>query len=96
MSINPIPSRNPTTAGTYAKVAISAEASIAGMSNDHTEAAIITPEAKPSRMRWMRSANLSLKNSTDAAPMVVPANGINSSGIISEKVIYIALFQRQI
>ena len=42
-----IPSRNPTAAGTKANFPISAAISMDGISSDQTEAATITPEAKP-------------------------------------------------
>ena len=43
----PMPNRNPTAAGITLHLPLSASISIAGMSNDHTDAATITPEAKP-------------------------------------------------
>ena len=43
-----MPSRKPTTAGRYACPPLASAISMAGMSSDQTEAAIITPEAKPS------------------------------------------------
>ena len=62
---------------------IGAEASIAGISNDHTEAATITPEAKPSSVLRICFAWLSLTNSTAEEPNIVPAKGNRSSGSIS-------------
>jgi hypothetical protein len=53
------------------------------MSNDHTDAATITPEAKPSSVRCTLLAERSPTNSTVAAPITVPANGIAKSGKIS-------------
>ena len=48
-SMNPMPIRKPTT-GSHAAVLPAASAmSIDGISSDHTEAAIITPAAKPRR-----------------------------------------------
>ncbi len=52
--------------------------SIAGISNDHTEAATITPDAKPSN-DFCRRADISprMKN-TKAEPSIVPSSGINN------------------
>ena len=43
-----MPRRNPTAAGSTDHFPLLASISIAGMSNDQTEAATITPDAKPS------------------------------------------------
>ncbi len=47
-----MPNQNPTTAGRNASLPISADCSMAGTSRLHTEAATITPAAKPVRERW--------------------------------------------
>jgi hypothetical protein len=44
--------------------------------SDHTDAATITPAAKPSRALWMRDDTLLRANNTIDAPMAVPKNGI--------------------
>ena len=50
--------------------------SIEGISSDHTEAATITPDAKPRRAFWS-SAGISFRmKNTKAEPNAVPANGI--------------------
>ena len=65
-----VPLRKPATAGIHEPAA-----SIAGISSDHTEAAVITPAAKPSIARWKRGfAPFFIKN-TAAAPIEVPMNG---------------------
>ena len=52
--------------------------SIAGMSSDHTEAATITPEAKPSSDFWSRGDISSRMRKTNAAPSMVPNKGMSS------------------
>ena len=86
----------PTTAGTHAILPIALDSFIAGMSSDHTDAATITPEAKPRRMLRVRAANLSLRNSTDAEPIIVPTKGINNRGKISLQTINSSLSVLQI
>ena len=77
-----MPKRNPNAAGTTAHALPDVSISIAGMSNDQTEAATITPEAKPS------SAFCSLTDispfiiKTKADPSMVPSKGM-SNPIIS-------------
>ena len=48
--------------------------SIAGISSDHTDAAIITPAANPRKMRCAFSEVCFLKNSTSDAPSAVIKN----------------------
>ena len=67
---NPPPNMNPTTAGSQMGSGPPAERSIAGISRDHTLAAIITPAEKPS----MPSSTLGLisrNRKTSAAPRAV-------------------------
>ena len=47
---NIIPSKKPTVAGTKANFPMSSDISIAGINNDQTEAATITPDAKPNNI----------------------------------------------
>ena len=65
---------NPPAAGIQPIWPASSARSMAGMSSDHTEAAIMTPAAKPKNTRWS-SMLLRLRNrNTDAAPSVVMRN----------------------
>ena len=77
-SRKPIPNRNPTAAGSTDHFPLSAPMSIAGISSDHTDAATITPEAKPSK-DFCNLADISffIKN-TKAEPSIVPSSGISS------------------
>ena len=61
---------------------LSALISIAGMSNDHTDAATITPEAKPSNDFCSRMDISSFIKNTKAEPSSVPNSGIRSPMII--------------
>ena len=88
-SIKPIPAKNPTTAGNHAKLPIACDSSIAGMRSDHTDAATITPEAKPSNGFCSDLACLSLNSNTAAEPRMVPTKGSISSGSISKLIIII-------
>ena len=70
-----MPSRKPTTAGRYACPPLASAISMAGMSSDQTEAAIITPEAKPSSAFCTFAPICFLKKNTVAEPSTVPASG---------------------
>ena len=61
---------------------LSALISIAGMSNDHTDAATITPEAKPSNDFCSRMDISSFIKNTKAEPSIVPNSGIRSPMVI--------------
>ena len=75
---NNIPPRKPTVAGSHATFPCSVAMSIEGIKSDHTDAAIITPDANPSNTFSTRlSIPFFIKN-TIAEPRVVPSNGINS------------------
>ena len=78
ISRNPIPNRNPTAAGTTDHRPLSATISIDGISNDHTDAATITPDAKPSSVFCNRIDISSFIKNTKAEPSIVPSSGINS------------------
>ena len=77
-SRKPMPNRKPTAAGTTLHLPLLASISIDGMSNDHTEAATITPEAKPNSHFCMRTDISSLIRKTKAEPSIVPNRGINN------------------
>lgn len=61
---------------------LSALISIAGMSNDHTDAATITPEAKPNNDFCSRMDISSFIKNTKAEPSIVPNSGIRSPMVI--------------
>lgn len=61
---------------------LSALISVAGMSNDHTDAATITPEAKPNNDFCSRTDISSFIKNTKAEPSIVPNSGIRSPMII--------------
>ena len=52
--------------------------SIEGISNDHTDAATITPDAKPNNVFCSFTDILPFIKNTKAEPSIVPSNGINS------------------
>ena len=49
---------------------------MAGISKLHTDAATMTPAAKPVRARWMPSRREFFKKNTQPAPRLVPRKGI--------------------
>ena len=49
-----------------------------GISSDHTDAATITPDAKPSNVFCSRTDISPLMKNTKAEPSIVPSNGIRS------------------
>ena len=60
---------------------------MAGISKLHTDAATMTPAAKPVNARWMPSLRDFFKKNTQPAPRLVPRKGIkipqNASCIMS-------------
>ena len=57
---------------------LSSTISIDGISSDHTDAATITPEAKPSNVFYsLTDISFFMKN-TKAEPSIVPSSGISS------------------
>ena len=64
-------------AGTTLHLPLSASISIAGMSNDQTDAATITPEAKPNSVFCTRGDKPSFMKKTNAAPSMVPKRGMS-------------------
>jgi hypothetical protein len=47
--------------------------------SDHTDAATMTPAAKPSSALWMRDETLRRANNTVEAPTTVPKNGMTTT-----------------
>ena len=78
---NSIPRAKPTAAGRNASFPMDEDMSMAGIRSDQTEAATITPDAKPRSVFCTFSFSASLRRNTQAAPAVVPMNGINSPHI---------------
>ena len=75
-----MPPRKPPAAGTHAVCPCSPAISMAGIRSDHTEAAIITPEANPRRSLSISLCMPLIKN-TIAEPRAVPAKGISNPAI---------------
>ena len=75
---NPIPNRKPTAAGNTAHLPLSIPMSIAGISSDHTDAATITPDAKPNNDFCNRSEISFFIKNTKAEPSIVPSSGISN------------------
>ena len=71
-----MPNRNPAAAGSTLHLPLSATVSMAGISNDHTEVATITPEAKPNSVFCTRGDRSSFMKKTNAAPSMVPKRGM--------------------
>ena len=67
----PTPSSSPAAAGSQPGTPKSADCSMAGSSRLQTLAAVITPAAKPSIVRWNWGRGSSTKKNTTAAPKVV-------------------------
>ena len=70
-SKNRAPRRKPKEAGIQFARPSSVALSMEGMSKDQTEAAIITPAAKPKKALWRRSGISFLKKKTMADPAAV-------------------------
>ena len=77
-----MPQKNPVTAGRNARRPRSAERFMDGIRSDHTDAATMTPDAKPRRPFSTFCRIPFLIKYTHAAPSVVPANGIRIPRII--------------
>ena len=73
-----MPNRNPTAAGITLHLPLLTSISIAGISSDHTDAATITPDAKPNSDFCNRADISSFIKNTKAEPSIVPSNGISS------------------
>ena len=66
---------------------------IAGISSDHTDAATITPDAKPSNVFCNRTDISPFMKNTKAEPSIVPSNGI-SNPMINVVVIFYLPFNQ--
>ena len=75
-SRKPTPARKPDAAGSQAIRPCASAISMAGIRRDHTDAAIITPAAKPSITCSSRVFILAFRKNTMAAPTAVPRKGI--------------------
>ena len=75
-SKNKMPTQNPSTAGRNDHRPSAADCAMAGISRLHTEAATITPAAKPVSERCTASLSDFFMKNTHAAPSDVPRNGI--------------------
>ena len=75
---NIIPNKNPIAAGIHAIFPCSSAISIDGIISDHTDAAIITPDANPNSIFSIFLFNLFFIKNTVAAPNIVPKNGIDN------------------
>ena len=73
-----MPSRKPTVAGTTDMRPMSSDSSMLGMSSDHTEAATITPDAKPSSTFCSQAGIVSRMKNTKPAPSTVPTRGMSN------------------
>lgn len=72
MSIrNPTPKTNPPAAGNHPGIPDCSASSMAGIKRLHTEAATITPAAKPKNTRWIFLFISPRKKNTKAAPSIV-------------------------
>ena len=65
-------------AGRNARRPIASHIFIDGIKSDQTDAATITPDANPKSVFWMIGFNSFFKKKTQAAPAVVPTNGIKT------------------
>jgi len=74
-----MPSRNPMEVGSQGGIPALSEISIAGISKDQTDAATITPEAKPKRSFSAFSGIPSRKKKTAKEPRVVPTRGMKKA-----------------
>ena len=79
-SKKPMPSQNPMAAGKNASRPRFSACSIAGISRLQIDAATMTPAAKPVKARCTPSCSVFFIKNTQAAPSVVPANGIRMPG----------------
>lgn len=74
---NANPSNRPTTAGIICNLPMCSAISIPGISNDHTDAATITPPANPSNDFCNSEGILFFIKKTNAEPIIVPNKGIS-------------------
>ena len=83
-----MPSKKPIADGSHATVFCFSAISIDGIISDHTDAAIITPEANPSKNFWNFSLILFLVKKTIAEPKEVPKNGIKSIAVSCKSIFH--------
>ena len=76
-SRKPMPAKKPMAAGSQAVTPCCSAMSMAGIISDQTEAAIITPEAKPSSSRCRPGFTPPFRKNTKQEPNAVPRNGIS-------------------
>ena len=82
---------NPIIAGTNDSFPISSDCSSAGRSKLKNDAEIITPAANPPIAFLSLSSISPLRKNTQAAPSVVPKNGIKIPSIISIDINFISI-----
>ena len=88
ISKNKMPMIKPTDAGSQLSLSKCAESSIEGIMSDHTEAATITPAAKPRSVVCRRCEGLRRAKSTVEAPTIVPTRGIRSIVVMFIELLY--------
>ena len=91
MSNTPMPARKPTAAGIQGMIPCSAAMSIAGLIKLHTDAAIITPAAKPKSAFWNKVLICFFMKNARADPSVVPARGTVSATTTPSIMVFTAL-----
>lgn len=77
-----MPARKPTAAGMTDHLSIWLHIFMLGIRSDHTEAATITPEAKPSRAFCSSGGMSFFMKNTKPEPNIVPVRGMRSPKII--------------
>ena len=80
----PTPAKKPITAGPHARCPARSAISMAGISSDHTIAASITPEAKPSIPFFSPERSSFFMQNTAAAPAAVPKKGSRTPTAVSQ------------
>ena len=72
-----MPIKKPTVGGNQDIFPCSSAIFIAGIKSDQIDAAIITPDANPSKIFFINVLILFFNKKTNADPKVVPKNGIS-------------------
>lgn len=85
-----MPQRKPMAAGTTENLPMSSHIFIEGISKDHTEAAIITPEANPNNSFCVLTGMASFMKNTKEDPISVPEKGSNK--LSANSPIYICIY----
>ena len=93
-----MPANSPPQAGTKSSLPMEADSSMDGISRDQTEAATMTPEAKPRSAFCTFAPSSFFRKNTQAAPRVVPKNGIISpkNTVIKQSPLHLPFLERQI